>query len=172
MLRSRQSWKLLRAPVWLGSAEVLDAPSWPVLGVTHWLSAPAPGRCTPQAGYAQAAAREVQGALPTAALLQLCLNTSPFLPQAGCAKLKEHPQLLCCCHCASTRLDSSPRLDVRKQRREKLKEFSKLVARWSELTVQEHEWYLAHQGERFVQLTLCNRTSCSSFLTRLVQEHE
>ena len=39
-----------------------------------------------------------------------------------------------------------PRLDVRKQRREKLKEYSKLVARWSELTVQEHEWYLAHQG--------------------------
>ncbi|PRW56140.1 zinc finger domain containing [Chlorella sorokiniana] len=39
------------------------------------------------------------------------------------------------------------KLDVRKQRREKLKEHSKLVSRWSELTVQEHQWYLAHQGQ-------------------------
>lgn len=39
------------------------------------------------------------------------------------------------------------RKDVRKQKKEVLLQHSKLVARWSDLTAEEHAWYLQHRGE-------------------------
>ena len=38
------------------------------------------------------------------------------------------------------------RKDTKRQKEERLKEHSKLVGRWSELSAQDHGWYLQHKG--------------------------
>ncbi|KAL4457520.1 hypothetical protein ABPG75_012385 [Micractinium tetrahymenae] len=40
--------------------------------------------------------------------------------------------------------------DAKRQRLEALKEHSKLVRRWSDLSAKEHEWFLRHQGQALV----------------------
>lgn len=46
-------------------------------------------------------------------------------------------------HEAKAQLDKK---DTKRQKEERLKEHSKLVGRWSELSAQDHGWYLQHKG--------------------------
>jgi hypothetical protein len=50
------------------------------------------------------------------------------------------------CVCASTVFGAWRRKDVKRAAREALAGHSRLVDRWSDLTAQEHAWFLEHQG--------------------------